>query len=96
MAIWKRLTDSSGNSLDINLDQVAFLRRTGSVTTIHFVGGETDQESSMTVAVKETPDEILKGGCGKSFVATFWFCRRQFYPITFGPYRPAGRPWWLP
>jgi hypothetical protein len=73
MAIWKRLTDSSGNSLDINLDQVAFLRRTGSVTAIHFVGGETDQESSMTVAVKETPDEILKGGAGQATSQPFGF-----------------------
>jgi hypothetical protein len=71
MAIWKRLTDASGSPLDVNLDQVAFLRRAGTVTTIYFVGGETDQ--GMTIAVKETPDEILKVGAGESSSEPFGF-----------------------
>jgi hypothetical protein len=66
MAIWKRLTGVDGGAVDVNLDQVAFLRRSGSVSTIYFVGGETDQGRSLTVAVKETPDEILKPGNSSS------------------------------
>lgn len=59
MAIWKRLTGVDGGAVDVNLDQAAFLRRTGNVSTIYFAGGETDQGRSLTVAVKETPDDIL-------------------------------------
>lgn len=62
MAFWKRLTEVDGGAVDVNLDQVAYLRRTGSVSRIYFAGGETDQGRSLTVAVKETPDDILNPG----------------------------------
>ncbi len=60
MAIWKRLTGLDGGSVDVNLDQVAYIRHTGSVTTVYFAGGETDSGRAMSVGVKETPDEILR------------------------------------
>lgn len=66
MAIWKRLTGVDGGAVDVNLDQVAYLRRTGNVSTIYFVGGGTDQGQSLTVSVKETPDDILKPGNSSS------------------------------
>ena len=59
MAIWKRLTEVDGGAVDVNLDQVAYLKRTGNVSVIYFVGSETDQGRSLSVAVKETPDDIL-------------------------------------
>jgi hypothetical protein len=62
MAIWKRLTEVDGGTVDVNLDQAAYLRRAGNVSTIYFVGSETDQGRSLTVTVKETPDDILNPG----------------------------------
>jgi hypothetical protein len=59
MAIWKRLTEVDGGAVDVNLDQVAYLKRTGNVSAIYFVGSETDQGRSFSVTVKETPDDIL-------------------------------------
>jgi hypothetical protein len=66
MAIWKRLTEVDGGSVDVNLDQVAYLKRTENVSRIYFVGGETDQGRSLTVAEKETPDDILNPGKSSS------------------------------
>jgi hypothetical protein len=61
MAIWS-LTGLDGGSVDVNLDQVAYIRHTGNVSTIYFVGGETDSGRSMSIGVKETPEEILTAG----------------------------------
>jgi hypothetical protein len=65
------LTGVDGGTVDVNLDQVAFLRRTDNASTIYFVGAETDQGRSLTVAVKEPPDEILKPGKAASQPMSF-------------------------
>jgi hypothetical protein len=56
MADWKRLTDTSGNEVDVNLDNVAYIIRYGDYTSITFSAGHG--LGSISVSVKETPDEI--------------------------------------
>jgi hypothetical protein len=51
MATWKRLTSSDGVEFDVNMEQVAYIRRYGEHTNLYFVGG-------IVVSVKETPDRI--------------------------------------
>ena len=54
MATWKRLTDGrEGLALDINMDTVRMMRRSGDYTTLFFINNET-------MGVKEAPDEIHK------------------------------------
>jgi hypothetical protein len=49
---WKQLTDAEGNKIDVNLEQVAYLRHTPqSATQIVFLGGPT-------LTVKESALEI--------------------------------------
>jgi hypothetical protein len=61
MANWKRATESDGTSVDINVDNVAFMNRRGGTTSIYFIGGRSDSGSAPSLSVKETPDEIHLG-----------------------------------
>ena len=56
MATWKRLTEKDGNHVDVNMEQVAFMRRFDDVTLLHF--GTMDGAKLMLVQVKETSEEI--------------------------------------
>jgi hypothetical protein len=55
MARWKRLTEVGGNRIDVNMDQIAYIRRIlDSPTEIVFAG--TSKKDS--VQVTESPQEI--------------------------------------
>lgn len=76
MAAWKRLTQHFGSPVDVNMDQVAYMRRINVVvdydktradlTEIIFVVDREPLPSTVTgrasgiLHVKETPDEIHK------------------------------------
>jgi hypothetical protein len=60
MAMWKRLTDSHGGTIDVNLDQACFMEPTSGGTDIHFITGGKQ-------FAKETPDEIH----GKAAIGEF-------------------------
>ena len=59
MANWKRLTDSDGVSVDVNLDNIAYIRRSPAdeVTTLFFI---SITSATTYLTVKETPDQIHK------------------------------------
>jgi hypothetical protein len=56
MALWKRLTDASGISVDVNMEVAAFMHRYRDHTQITFNAGQG--ESALSVSVQETPDQI--------------------------------------
>jgi hypothetical protein len=59
MATWKRLTRSDGISVDLNLEKVAYMYRSGSSenqTTIALDFAQADK--LCVVTVKQTPDHI--------------------------------------
>ena len=45
MATWKRLTSADREEVDVNMEQVAYMRRYGNKnqTTLYFVGGMSDK-----------------------------------------------------
>lgn len=61
MTMWKRLTGATdGKSVDVNMEQVAFLKVDAEGTRMVYVGGRSLDGKGMVMYVKETPDEILK------------------------------------
>jgi hypothetical protein len=53
---WKQLTDTSGQLVDVNLDQALFLQQVGPDTTdIYF---RAPGDGVYPLSVKETPQEI--------------------------------------
>jgi len=57
MATWKRLTELNGAHVDVNMDQVAYLRKiTTSPTDVVFAAAKADRW--LTLQVKESPEEI--------------------------------------
>ena len=57
MATWKRLTGIGTNeTVDVNLDHVAFMKWDVNQTIIYFVGSAGS--GPLTFLVRETPDEI--------------------------------------
>jgi hypothetical protein len=59
MAKWKRLTDHEGVSVDINMDNVAYIRRNPEEETT-MIALMSATSSIKWLAVKETPDDIHK------------------------------------
>jgi hypothetical protein len=52
MTQWKELTEADGQTINVNLQQVAYMRRSAnSVTEIVFLGGGA-------ATVRESPEEI--------------------------------------
>ena len=56
MATWKRLTRSSGEQFDVNMDAAACIERYADHTIISFA--VLDGEHLHAVSVQETPDQI--------------------------------------
>ncbi len=69
MATWKRLTSADREEVDVNMEQVAYMRRYGNKnqTTLYFVGGMSDKP--MIIWVKETPDAIHMVEAQRSLIA---------------------------
>jgi hypothetical protein len=58
MAHWKRLTDTDGDQIDVNMDAVAYLQEFKDHTAIHFAGGLSAEGKAMIAGVREKPDTI--------------------------------------
>jgi hypothetical protein len=56
MATWKRLTESGGREVDVNMDLVCLMHSDGDGTALHFAAGKSDRFLSWSV--KEKTDEI--------------------------------------
>jgi hypothetical protein len=55
MTGWKKLTDTDGDVIWVNLSVAMWIQRDGNATTIAFAGGDDD-----VAEVTETPEEILR------------------------------------
>jgi DNA-binding LytR/AlgR family response regulator len=53
MATWKRLTGADGKVIDVNMDQVCYVRQHPKHTSIHFVGGRQQN-------VKDKADDMTR------------------------------------
>jgi hypothetical protein len=58
MALWKRLTNTDGLKVDVNMENVAYIFGIKDYTLVAFVAARGD--AALQVAVKEKPDEIHK------------------------------------
>jgi hypothetical protein len=56
VANWKRLTNTDGMKVDVNMDNVAYIQGLEDYTLINFVAGRGD--GVLSVAVTEKPDAI--------------------------------------
>ena len=54
VATWKRLTGVGDQTLNVNIDNIAFMEQFANSTKLNFAGSEEH-----TLSVKETPDEVL-------------------------------------
>ncbi len=63
MASWKQVTDHDGSPIQLNMDNVAYMKRAkeDQVTTLYFV-------NELYVTVRDTPEEILMKQPLRSFV----------------------------
>jgi hypothetical protein len=57
MAEWKRLTAITGNPVDVNMDQVAFIECSQDMTELHFISG-AHLKGTVILEVRENIKDI--------------------------------------
>ncbi len=56
MAIWKRVTDLDGKAIDLNMENVCYMKEFDQFTDIHF-----GENPNMALKVKDKPNDIHMG-----------------------------------